>query len=151
MTNVFNVLDTLKAEAEALEFINTVTIGDASQVDLDRDTTFPLCHIQLENSTIDTNSVEFTIKIACIDVVDHTKEDNSDSNYQNKHIDYILNTQHNSIGTLITQFMRGSLRDQQLQVDEAFSCTPIYEEYENILVGWEGDLVIKTQNKFSIC
>ena len=131
--------------------MNTATVGDPTQIDLDRDTTFPLFHIELKDVTVSEQTLDFTINLLACDVVDHTKEDNSDDNYQNKHIDYILNTQLNTMLEVTSDFMRGELRNLGFHTDDNFVCTPFEERFENILAGWETEIVIKTPNRYSIC
>ena len=44
MTGFYKLLDTLKAELISSPFVNTVTYGDISDVDLNKQNIFPLSH-----------------------------------------------------------------------------------------------------------
>ena len=45
MNNYFKIIDDLQAAAIAEPFINTVTQGDITDIDLNKNTIFPLCHL----------------------------------------------------------------------------------------------------------
>lgn len=151
MTNVYDIIDALKQQGEASPFINTVTVGDITQVDLDKQSIFPLFHITLDTAEVSDNMVEFNVKLLVADLVDYSTDSGNDSTYENEHTEHILNTQLQAIVSIVTAFTKGTQRDAGLQVDESYTCTPFVDRFENILAGWETEILIKTPNTFSNC
>ena len=151
MTNVYDIIDALKQQGEASPFINTVTVGDITQVDLDKQSIFPLFHITLDTAEVSDNMVEFNVKLLVADLVDYSTSDDNDSSYENEHTEHILNTQLQSIIGIVTGFTKGAQRDLGLQVDDNYTCTPFVDRFENVLAGWESEITIKTPNTFSNC
>ena len=88
----------------------------------------------------------------CADIVDYSKEEyENDVFYGNNNIQDILNTQLSVINFIFVKLKRGDLRTRKLQVDEAISCQPFKERFENELAGWEAELDIIMENDYSIC
>ena len=52
MVGFYSVIDNIKAELIASPFVNTVTEGSIFEVDLNKQTIFPLSHIMLNNVNI---------------------------------------------------------------------------------------------------
>jgi hypothetical protein len=52
MTGYYNLLDKLKTHFDADAVVNTVTQGDIFDVDLSKQTIFPLLHIMVNNCTL---------------------------------------------------------------------------------------------------
>ena len=58
--------------------ISVVTMGDYNQVDLNKQTIFPLAHIQPSNSTINEQTIDYTFNIIALDIVDFNKDNVKD-------------------------------------------------------------------------
>ena len=48
MNTYFKVIDDLKDAAIAEPFVNKVTQGDITEIDLNRSNIYPLCHLQVQ-------------------------------------------------------------------------------------------------------
>ena len=55
--NYFDIIDKLKTHFENDELINTVTQGDLFDVDLNKQTIFPLVHLIVNNATFEENVI----------------------------------------------------------------------------------------------
>ena len=73
MANFYNILDTLKTHLENDAIVNTVTTGDIFQVDLGKQTIFPLSHIMVNNATFEGNVIRFNVSLLAMDIVDISK------------------------------------------------------------------------------
>lgn len=58
--------------------ISVVTMGDYNQVDLNKQTIFPLAHIQPSNSTINEQTIDYTFNVIALDIVDFNKDNVKD-------------------------------------------------------------------------
>ena len=55
MKGFYNLTDKLKDTLLAEPFVNTVTFGSLDDVDLNKQTIFPLSHITVNNTTVSLN------------------------------------------------------------------------------------------------
>ena len=152
MTQVYDLLDEIKDELRNNSHTNTVSFGDISDINLDKTDIFPMTHLNISNARIEGSTITFTLQMLCADIVDYSKEEyENDVFYGNNNIQDILNTQLSVINFIFVKLKRGDLRTRKLHVDEAISCQPFKERFENELAGWEAELDIIMENDYSIC
>jgi hypothetical protein len=72
---------------------NTVTTGDITEVDLSKQTIFPLSHIIVNNVTTEEQYLGFNITVLAMDIVDESKEATTDIFRGNNNEQDVLNTQ----------------------------------------------------------
>ena len=60
---VYDILTKIKEHLEADVSINTVTFGDIMEVDLNKQTIFPLAHMMIDNATILTLQFIITTRL----------------------------------------------------------------------------------------
>ena len=58
--------------------VNTVTTGDIYDIDLSKQSIFPLSHIIINNVTADESVLTFNVSVLAMDVVDESKEKTTD-------------------------------------------------------------------------
>ena len=94
MRQVYTVLDKIKEILRANGITKTVTFGDITEVDLNKTSIFPLSHIIFGNVTFQDRIMSASIRILCLDVVDITKEKQTEHMmFGNDNLQDILNTQ----------------------------------------------------------
>ena len=59
--------------------INTVTIGNIADIDLSKQTIFPLVHVMPNNASIDGNTITLNLTLFFMDVVDFSKSESINS------------------------------------------------------------------------
>jgi len=69
MKGFYNVTKQIKEALEAEPFVNTVTFGSIDDVDLNKQTIFPLSHITVNNTTVGSKTLTFNISILSMDIV----------------------------------------------------------------------------------
>ena len=79
MNGFYRVLDTIKDTLQADTNCNTVTYGDITQIDLSKQTIFPLSHIIVNSVTSGENIMTFNLSILAMDIVDVNKDEVTDS------------------------------------------------------------------------
>jgi hypothetical protein len=153
MNNFYNLIDTIKSTVEASPFNNKVTFGDITDVDVNKLTAFPLSHIIVDSVDINDRTLDFTVTVVCMDVVDVNKNQGFDDDfYGNDNVQDILNTQLSVITTLIGLLKRLDLNNSNfLRITQAVNATPFLDRFENELAGWEASMVISTVNTSTIC
>jgi len=149
MTTYYDILDTLKTYLQGNSNINTVTSGDIFEVDLAKQSIFPLAHIIVNNCTFQDHVVVFNLQIICMDVVHDTNEDpKAQDNYfhgiNNKQD--IQNTMFFVINGLQSAMRRGELFTDLYQIQDDFTATLFEDRFENLLAGWALDISITVPN-----
>ena len=155
MRQFYNITKTLKDTLEAHSQVNVVTFGDIFDVDLNKQTIFPLSHIMINQATFEGQIVRMNISVMCMDVVDETKEDPRNQNepfYGTNNEQDILNTQLAVINDVVTELRKGTLYTDLYQLDGNPTCIPFSERFENLLAGWTATFdVLLPNNEISIC
>ena len=154
MRQFYTTSTKLKDLLEADANVNTVTIGDITEVDLSKQGIFPLTHLMPVEATMQGNTIELTYTVICMDVVDFNKEDVRDVPepfYGNNDLHDIWNTQLAVMNRLIESLRRGDAFTELYQLaDEEVTATPFKDRFENLLAGWAADISIIVPNK-EIC
>ena len=78
MTGYYNILTTIKEQLDQDDFVNTVTEGDIFEIDLSKQTIFPLSHVMVNNVTRESSVLRFNVTVMCMDIVDKSKEETTD-------------------------------------------------------------------------
>ena len=65
----FDIIDKLKAHFDADVLVNTVTQGNLFDIDLSKQTIFPLVHIIVNTASLESNVVRYNISILGMDIV----------------------------------------------------------------------------------
>lgn len=139
MRQFYNITKTIKDTLEAHSQVNVVTTGDIFDVDLNKQTIFPLSHIMVNQASFEGQIVRMNISVMCMDVVDETKEnprDQSEPFYGTNNEQDILNTQLAVINDVVTKLRKGTLYTDLYQLDGNPTCVPFSERFENLLTGW---------------
>lgn len=151
MANYYNILDTLRTHLENDAIVNTVTTGDIFQVDLAKQTIFPLSHIMVNNATFEGNVIRFNISLLAMDIVDISKDEITEMFLGNDNEQDVLNTQLAVVNRLYEMLRRGDLYSDNFMVDGNATCEPFAERFENYLAGWTMTFDILVANNMTIC
>jgi hypothetical protein len=151
MTGYYNLLDKLKTHFDADAIVNTVTQGDIFDVDLSKQTIFPLLHIMVNNCTLSGNTTTWNISLIAMDVVDISKNTSTNIFLGNDNEIDVLNTQHAVLNRAYELMKHGSLAYDLFQVEGTASLEPFTERFENYMAGWTMTIDIVTPNEMTIC
>lgn len=155
MRQFYNITKTIKDTLEAHSQVNVVTFGDIFDVDLNKQTIFPLSHLMINQAQFEGQVVRVNVSVMCMDVVDETKEDPRDQNepfYGTNNEQDILNTQLAVINDLVTKLRKGTLYTDLYQLDGNPTCLPFSERFENLLAGWTATFdVLLPNTEISSC
>tara|TARA_R110002049_G_scaffold139788_1_gene300504 strand:+ start:1083 stop:1538 length:456 start_codon:yes stop_codon:yes gene_type:complete len=151
MTSYYNIIDTLKTALEAEPFVNTVSYGNIYDIDLSKQTIFPLSHIMVNQATISAPVITFNVTIMCMDIVDDPKTENTSTFLGNNNEQDILNTQLNVADRIVSKLMRGDLFSDLYQIEGTATCEPFNERFENSLTGWAVTFDVNVPNPMTIC
>ena len=131
--------------------VNTVTTGNLSNVNLQKQNIFPLSHIII-NSVVDSEqTLSFSLSILAMDIVSRSKLETTDIFEENNNEQDVLNTQLAVLNKLIMVLRKGTLHRDQYQLVGDPSCEPFYDRFENELAGWTANLDVVIYNDITIC
>lgn len=154
MRGYYDILEKLRVSLEANPSINTVTEGDLLDVDLAKQTIFPLAHIIVQNATLESTTITFNLNILFMDLVDFNKDDpKADIPFRgNDNEQDVLNTMLAAANKLWSDLSRGDLFVDKYQVSGSPSCEPFVERFDNQVAGWDMSVSITIANTdISVC
>lgn len=135
---IYDVLDKAREILENDALLNKVTEGDLFEVDLSKQTIFPLAHIMLGNVTQGTNTLTVQMSVMFADVIEE-----DDSNY----VDVWNRTL-----TSARRFVELLRRTDNLFVSEADVIhEPFRDRFVNKLGGFMSTIDITVPNETTIC
>lgn len=147
----YQITDTLKTNLLADENVNTVTTGDIFDVDLSKQTIFPLAHIVINSVSIQEQILLFNVTVMAMDVVDQSKDEVTDVFRGNNNEQDILNTQLAVVNKLVSVLRGGTLYQNQYQLQGDASCEFFYERFENQMAGVACTFDVLIANDINIC
>jgi hypothetical protein len=147
----YQLTETIKTELLQDVNINTVTTGDITDVNLNKQDIFPLGHIIINNVIDQENVLSFNISILACDIVDQSKSLTVDRFKGNNDVQDILNTQLAVLNRLIQRLRKGNLYTDMYQLEGNPNLTPFYDRFENQLAGWTATMDILIYNDIYIC
>lgn len=153
MRNLYNTINEVVGFLNSNPLVSSVTFGELSDVDLNKQTIFPLAHVIVNQASFEgdrLNTVTMQVTVLVMDVVDISKENPRDEPIPYYGTDNLLDVLNQCLAVqnqLASSMSRGSLNTGFYQlVDTAVSSTPFFDRFENNLAGWEATYNIATKN-----
>ena len=147
----YQLTETIKEQLLLDKNINTVTTGDISDVNLNKQDIFPLAHMIVNSVSAEEQVLRFNISILACDIVDQSKDITTDRFTGNDNEQDILNTQLLVLNKLIQKLRMGSLHTDMYQLEGNPTLEPFYDRFENQLAGWSASMDILIYNDIYIC
>ena len=145
----------------SLEDVNTVTFGDIREVDLNKQTIFPLSHVMVNNVSLASGTMTFSITVLAMDIVHidkgvsvPTSENSRESDTTYFGLDNeqdVLNTQLAVVNLLNQSLSRAQLRNDKFELTGTGTCEPFVDRFENKLAGWSYTFTAYVDNDIYIC
>jgi hypothetical protein len=147
----YQLSETIKEQLLADTNINTVSSGDVSNLNLNKQDIFPLGHITINNVITEEQVLRFSITVIVADIVNQSKDITIDNFVGNNNEQDILNTQLSVLNKLVQNLRKGNLHTEMYQLEGNPSCEPFYDRFENMLAGWSCTMDILIHNDITIC
>jgi len=151
MNGYYYIINTLRDHIKNNGFTNTVTTGNIFDVDLAKQTIFPLVHIMVNNASLNENTIGLNVSILFMDIVDESKSEITDKWLGNDNEEDILNTQLMIASRLVSDMLRGVLYSNLVQTVAPVLCEPFTDRFENKLAGWTATFDVIIPNDMTIC
>jgi hypothetical protein len=151
MNGFYTAIDKLKTHLDNDALVNSVSEGDIFQVDLAKQTIFPLVHIMVNSCSFETNVLRFNISLIAMDLVDISKSENTNVYLGNDNTQDALNSTLAILNRAYDIMLHGSLAYDLFQIDGNPNCEPFTERFENLLSGWTMTFDVLVPNEMTIC
>jgi len=147
---VYRIIRSLETELISNLFCNKVTMGTLTEVDLAKNTIFPLSHISLDTVSHKENTLAFQITIYNLDIVNVSKEVNEDI-FGNDNLVYIWTNQLYVINRLVGRIKQQTIYSDGWELSGEPQSDFINKEMENMLAGFQTTLTIIVPNDINLC
>ena len=163
-----NVVNTLLRLGEYHEQISTTSVGDIFDIDLSKETKFPLLHLNPTSVTTGDSQLVYNFQVFIMDMVTEKAnwtKNNADANFP-KLYKTLSNEQDvlNETLQIATDFigmLRHSARQSAAGVDDInfpiyftqdqFTLEPFSERFDNLCCGFVFNIGVLVQNDFQTC
>ena len=139
----YKLLDTLKAQLNATNLISTVTDGQISDVDLAKQTLFPLAHIIVNQATIEGKLQRFNVTILAMDILDGKEKYDVEPS--------IMNAMLQALNRVYEVMTRGDLNPDYIMIDGTPNLEPFTDRFENKLAGWAMTFDVIMMSEMTVC
>ena len=149
MKTYYNLIDKLYAYLTGNESINTVTFGDLLEVDLSKQTIFPLAHVGFSSVTFQEYIMTASFNVIVMDIVDEDKDNKLDKTDPHLGLDNthdIHNTLLNVVNGLQSTLRRGGLYDEMYEIEGNPQAQLFEDRFENKVTGWSMTVNINIPN-----
>tara|TARA_R100000734_G_scaffold12595_1_gene9349 strand:- start:10446 stop:10928 length:483 start_codon:yes stop_codon:yes gene_type:complete len=149
MKEYYNLIDKIYDVLITDKSINTVTSGDIFDVDLSKQSIFPLAHITTSDVVFGDGFISFSVNVIAMDVVDDFKENKqttSNPEYTRDNKQDILNTMLTVVNRLQGSVRQGSLNDEGYELANDATATQFEDRFENLLTGWSLTMNMEIRN-----
>jgi hypothetical protein len=150
MSTFYEITTVIKNQLQLDAFVNTVTMGDIFNVDLNKQTIFPLSHIIVNSASYQGNIFVYNISILSMDIVDESKELITDIFLGNDNEQDVLNTQMMVANRFLEVLRRGALYENYNLIGNA-QIEFFTERFENKLAGVTTTFDMSIRNTMTKC
>jgi len=139
----FKILDTLRAQLQATNLISTITDGQISDIDLAKQTIFPLAHIIINSASIEGKMQRFNITVLAMDILDSKEKYDLEPS--------IMNAMLQALNRVHDIMKRGDLNPDYIMMDGDATLEPFTDRFENKLAGWAMTFDVIMPSDMTIC
>jgi hypothetical protein len=150
MNGYYSIVSEIRDYIKSLGLVNTVTIGDIYDVDLDKQTIFPLTHIISNNAQLTQSQIILNLSILFMDIVDESKEQRINVFDGNDNELDVLNTQLAIANRFTNEVLRGDYFNNY-DIIGTPTAEPFVDRFENKIAGWTLTFDIAVPNDMTIC
>ena len=147
----YDVLEKLKNNLLSDININTVTEGDITQVNLNKQDIFPLSHIMVNSVAENGQVMTFNVSVMAMDIVDVSKAETLDIFRGNDNEQDILNTQLAVLNKFLQQLRKGNLHFDGYHLESSVNLEPFRDRFENQVAGWVATFSLVVMNNIDVC
>ena len=147
----YQITEEIESALLSDENVNTVTTGDITDIDLSKNSIYPISHVTVNNANLEENLIRFNISVISMDLVDVSKSETTDIFVGNNYEQDVLNTQLAVVNKLEQKLRQGTLYQNKFQLDNNPTCEFFTDRFDNQVAGVAATIVIVIPNDIDIC
>ena len=147
----YQITEEIESALLSDENVNTVTTGDITDIDLSKNSIYPISHVTINNASLEENLIRFNISLISMDLVDVSKSETTDIFVGNNNEQDVLNTQLAVVNKLVQKLRQGTLYQNKFQLDNNPTCEFFTDRFDNQVAGVAATIVIVIPNDIDIC
>ena len=147
----YQITEEIESALLSDENVNTVTTGDITDIDLSKNSIYPISHVTVNNANLEENLIRFNISVISMDLVDVSKSETTDIFVGNNDEQDVLNTQLAVVNKLVQKLRQGTLYQNKFQLDNNPTCEFFTDRFDNQVAGVAATIVIVIPNDIDIC
>ena len=152
MNNLLQLTDRIKEELEANVIINAVGFGDMFDLEVEKQTIFPMAHVGMTTARMGQGVAFVDMSILFLDIVDTVKTEQTDNFYGNDNEHYVINNMFAAATKTVQELMRGDLYNDGFQVEEeSVEITFFSERFKDKLAGCGVNFTVTIKNTLDLC
>ena len=168
-----NLIDKIRELGRLHKFINTTTVGDIFDIDLSKETIFPLMHINPTAVTTGVSQLNCNFQIFVCDLVSEKKDWDSETKAINSSVENVFSDNlsneidvfNDTLQTCVdlVSIFRNSkwqsvnvgygldINNPEYFTEGEYTFEPFTERFDNLLTGWVFTLNVTVHNEFQTC
>jgi hypothetical protein len=147
----YQITEEIESALLSDENVNTVTTGDITDIDLSKNSIYPISHVTVNNANLEENLIRFNISVISMDLVDVSKSETTDIFVGNNNEQDVLNTQLAVVNKLVQKLRQGTLYQNKFQLDNNPTCEFFTDRFDNQVAGVAATIDIVIPNDIDIC
>ena len=147
----YQITEQIEAALLSDENVNTVTTGDITDIDLSKNSIYPISHVTINNASLEENLIRFNISLISMDLVDVSKSETTDIFVGNNNEQDVLNTQLAVVIKVVQKLRQGTLYQNKFQLDNNPTCEFFTDRFDNQVAGVAATIDIVIPNDIDIC
>ena len=147
----YQITEQIEAALLSDENVNTVTTGDITDIDLSKNSIYPISHVTINNASLEENLIRFNISLISMDLVDVSKSETTDIFVGNNNEQDVLNTQLAVVNKVVQKLRQGTLYQNKFQLNNNPTCEFFTDRFDNQVAGVAATIDIVIPNDIDIC
>ena len=146
MSKLYDIIDKLKETGVALPSIRTITFGNLEDVDIKRQTIFPLIHIVPGTATLNGSTISWAFQIHAMDLIDFNKDDLNDMDdpfHGTDNMQDVLSDMVQQLSIMVDKIKRGASFGTY-EIVGSQTMTPFFDKTGNSLAGYTLSVTINS-------
>ena len=147
----YQITEEIESALLSDENVNTVTTGDITDIDLSKNSIYPISHVTVNNANLEENLIRFNISVISMDLVDVSKSETTDIFVGNNNEQDVLNTQLAVVNKVVQKLRQGTLYQNKFQLDNNPTCEFFTDSFDHQVAGVAATIDIVIPNDIDIC
>lgn len=150
MTVFYDLLDKIKTQLQADDFVNTVNFGGIDDILLQKQDIYPYSHILINSATYEGATIRFNMSVISMDIVNISNDEVTDIFVGNDNLHDILNTQL-AVQTRMLEVLRRGADYHTYFFDGNADLEHFTDRFEHGVAGWTSTFDILVNHAMTKC